>query len=95
MENTTQAPETVETTDNSTAETTTADTTESTTQEQLAIDNKALKELLAESKATMDALKNELAEVKKTNAKLVAKMDVSTPEVSIDDLINDTFINRK
>lgn len=68
--------------------------TDTTTPSDLQTTNEALKELLAENKATMDALKNELAEVKKANAKLVAKLDISTPEKSIDDKIAETFLQR-
>lgn len=54
----------------------------------------ALKEIIAENKNTMQQLQQELAETKKVNAKLLAKMDVSQPEKSAEDLIYDLFNRR-
>ena len=41
----------------------------------LKIENNALKELLSENKETMDALKNELTQGKTTNAKLLNQLN--------------------
>lgn len=57
----------------------------------LSIQNKALQDLLQENKATMQALKDELTQVKTANAKLVAQLDISKSTQSVDDIINSNF----
>lgn len=52
----------------------------------LEIENKALKEILEKNKETMEALKNELQDVKKMNAKLLLQFDTKQ-EVNSDDAL--------
>ena len=54
----------------------------------LKIENDALKELLAENKETMDALKNELTQVKTTNAKLLNQLNIAHEKPSVETLLN-------
>lgn len=54
----------------------------------LKIENNALKELLAENKETMDALKNELNSVKTTNAKLLNQLNIAEQKPSVETLLN-------
>ena len=53
------------------------DKSENVGNDDLKIENNALKELLSENKETMDALKNELNQVKTTNAKLLNQLKIS------------------
>lgn len=56
------------------------------------IQNQALQQLLQENRATMQALQEELKQVKTANAKLVAQLDVSkSTQQSVDDIINTNF----
>lgn len=57
----------------------------------LQIENKALKELLAENKKTIDELNKTMAEVKTSNAKLMSQLDIGSNKKSVDDLINEQF----
>lgn len=57
----------------------------------LTIQNKALQDLLKENQETMKALKEELTQVKTANAKLVAQLDISKNQQSVDDIINSNF----
>ena len=59
--------------------------------EDLQIENKALKELLAENKKTIDELNKTMAEVKTSNAKLMSQLDIGSNKKSVDDLINEQF----
>ena len=61
------------------------------TLEDLQIENKALKELLAENKKTIDELNKTMVEVKTSNAKLMNQLDVGSNKKSVDDLINEQF----
>ena len=61
------------------------------TLEDLQIENKALKELLAENKKTIDELNKTMAEVKTSNAKLMSQLDIGSNKKSVDDLINEQF----
>ena len=54
----------------------------------LKIENDALKELLAENKKTMDALNNQLKEVKTTNAKLLNQLNIAKEKPSVETLLN-------
>ena len=54
----------------------------------LTIENNALKELLADNKKTMDALKNELNQVKTTNAKLLNQLNIAKEKPSVETLLN-------
>ena len=54
----------------------------------LKIENDALKELLADNKKTMDALNNELKEVKTTNAKLLNQLNIAKEKPSVETLLN-------
>ena len=54
----------------------------------LKIENNALKELLSENKETMDALKNELTQVKTTNAKLLNQLNIAKEKPSVETLLN-------
>lgn len=56
---------------------------------QITID--ALKEVIAENRSAMEQLRSELAETKKVNAKLLARLDVSKGEPSADDVLNSLF----
>lgn len=60
------------------------------TMEDLEIENKALKELLAENKKTIEDLNKTMVEVKTTNAKLLNQMDVGKPD-SVYATMNDLF----
>lgn len=55
------------------------------------LENEALKELIQEMKATNSQLINELNEVKKTNAKLLASIDTTPNEVPVEETINSLF----
>lgn len=56
------------------------------------IQNQALQQLLKENRATMQALQEELKQVKTANAKLVAQLDVSkSTQQNVDDIINTNF----
>lgn len=57
----------------------------------LEIENKALKELLAENKTMIEKLTNSLNEVKLTNAKLVNSLDISKQQESLEEIINKNF----
>lgn len=61
------------------------------TLEDLQIENKALKELLAENKKTIDELNKTMVEVKTSNAKLMSQLDIGSNKKSVDDLINEQF----
>ena len=61
------------------------------TLEDLQIENKALKELLAENKKTIDELNKTMLEVKTSNAKLMSQLDIGSNKKSVDDLINEQF----
>lgn len=61
------------------------------TLEELQIENKALKELLAENKKTIDKLNETMNEVKTSNAKLLNQLDVGANKQSVDDIINEQF----
>lgn len=61
------------------------------TLEDLQIENKALKELLAENKKTIDELNKTMGEVKTSNAKLMSQLDIGSNKKSVDDLINEQF----
>ena len=54
----------------------------------LKIENNALKQLLSENKETMDALKNELTQVKTTNAKLLNQLNIAKEKPSVETLLN-------
>ena len=54
----------------------------------LKIENNALKQLLSENKETMDALKNELNQVKTTNAKLLNQLNIAKEKPSVETLLN-------
>lgn len=54
----------------------------------LKIENDALKELLADNKKTMDALNNQLKEVKTTNAKLLNQLNIAKEKPSVETLLN-------
>ena len=54
----------------------------------LKIENDALKQLLSENKETMDALKNELNQVKTTNAKLLNQLNIAKEKPSVETLLN-------
>ena len=54
----------------------------------LQIENNALKQLLSENKETMDALKNELTQVKTTNAKLLNQLNIAKEKPSVETLLN-------
>lgn len=57
----------------------------------LVIQNQALQDLLRQNAETMQALKDELAQVKLANAKMVEQLDVSRNQPSVDDIINSNF----
>lgn len=66
--------------------------TQTTSTDNLAIQNQALQDLLKENQATMQALKDELQQVKIANAKLVTQLDVSkSTQQNVDDIINTNF----
>ena len=54
----------------------------------LKIENNALKQLLSENKETMDALKNELTQVKTTNAKLLNQLNIEKQKTNVETLLN-------
>ena len=54
----------------------------------LKIENNALKQLLSDNKETMDALKNELTQVKTTNAKLLNQLNIAKEKPSVETLLN-------
>ena len=54
----------------------------------LKIENDALKQLLSENKEIMDALKNELNQVKTTNAKLLNQLNIAKEKPSVETLLN-------
>ena len=54
----------------------------------LKIENDALKQLLSENKKTMDALNNQLKEVKTTNAKLLNQLNIAKEKPSVETLLN-------
>ena len=54
----------------------------------LKIENNVLKQLLSENKETMDALKNELTQVKTTNAKLLNQLNIAKEKPSVETLLN-------
>lgn len=64
------------------------DKSEDVGNDDLKIENDALKELLAENKETMDALKNELTQVKTTNAKLLNQLNIAEQKPSVETLLN-------
>lgn len=64
------------------------ETVETPADEQITVE--ALKELLEENKKIIKGLTDEMVSVKKENAKLLARMDVSE-KVSADTIINDLF----
>lgn len=64
---------------------------EAKTLEDLQIENKALKELLADNKKTIDKLNETMVEVKTSNAKLLNQLDVGANKQSVDDIINEQF----
>ena len=54
----------------------------------LKIENDALKQLLSDNKKTMDALNNQLKEVKTTNAKLLNQLNIAKEKPSVETLLN-------
>ena len=54
----------------------------------LKIENDALKQLLTENKETMDALRTELNQVKTTNAKLLNQLNIAKEKPSVETLLN-------
>ena len=62
--------------------------TENVGNDDLKIENNALKQLLSENKDTMDALKNELTQVKTTNAKLLNQLNIAKEKPSVETLLN-------
>ena len=64
------------------------DKSEDVSNDDLKIENNALKELLSENKETMDALKNELTQVKTTNAKLLNQLNIAKEKPSVETLLN-------
>ena len=54
----------------------------------LQIENNALRQLLSENRETMDALKNELTQVKTTNAKLLNQLNIAKEKPSVETLLN-------
>ena len=64
------------------------DKSEEVGSDDLKIKNNALKELLSENKETMDALKNELTQVKTTNAKLLNQLNIAKEKPSVETLLN-------
>ena len=62
--------------------------TENVGNDDLKIENNALKQLLSENKETMDALKNELTQVKTTNAKLLNQLNIAKEKPSVETLLN-------
>ena len=64
------------------------DKSEDVGNDDLEIENNALKQLLSENKETMDALKNELTQVKTTNAKLLNQLNIAKEKPSVETLLN-------
>ena len=64
------------------------DKSEDVGNDDLKIENDALKQLLSENKETMDALKNELTQVKTTNAKLLNQLNIEKQKPSVETLLN-------
>ena len=64
------------------------DKSEDVGNDDLKIENDALKELLADNKKTMDALKNEINQVKTTNAKLLNQLNIAKEKPSVETLLN-------
>ena len=64
------------------------DKSEDVGNDDLKIENNALKQLLSENKETMDALKNELNQVKTTNAKLLNQLNIAKEKPSVETLLN-------
>lgn len=64
---------------------------DNTTNTDLSIENNALKELLADNRKTMDALRNELTQVKTTNAKLLNQLSVEEKKPDVEALLNTNF----
>ena len=64
------------------------DETKNVGNDDLKIENNALKQLLSENKETMDALKNELTQVKTTNAKLLNQLNIAKEKPSVETLLN-------
>lgn len=62
-----------------------------TSAQDLEIENKALKDLLAENKTMIENLTKSLNEVKLTNAKLVNSLDISKQQESLEEIINKNF----
>ena len=64
------------------------DKSEDVGNDDLKIENNALKQLLSENKETMDALKNDLNQVKTTNAKLLNQLNIAKEKPSVETLLN-------
>ena len=64
------------------------DKSEDVGNDDLKIENNALKQLLSENKETMDALKTELNQVKTTNAKLLNQLNIAKEKPSVETLLN-------
>ena len=64
------------------------DKSEDVGNDDLKIENNALKQLLSENKETMDALENELNQVKTTNAKLLNQLNIAKEKPSVETLLN-------
>ena len=64
------------------------DESEDVGNDDLKIENNALRQLLSENKETMDALKNELTQVKTTNAKLLNQLNIAKEKPSVETLLN-------
>ena len=64
------------------------DKSDNVSNDDLKIENDALKELLADNKKTMDALNNQLKEVKTTNAKLLNQLNIAKEKPSVETLLN-------
>ena len=64
------------------------DKSEDVGNDDLKIENNALKQLLSENKETMDALKQELVQVKTTNAKLLNQLNIAKEKPSVETLLN-------
>ena len=64
------------------------DKSDGVSNDDLQIENNALKQLLSENKETMDALKNELTQVKTTNAKLLNQLNIAKEKPSVETLLN-------
>ena len=64
------------------------DESEDVGNDDLKIENDALKQLLSENKKTMDALNNQLKEVKTTNEKLLNQLNIAKEKPSVETLLN-------